>query len=379
MVYLYSDIISRSGGIETYLHALALHLHDETELEFRVAVAEQTRCSLLNELEDRGIDVYRQFRVPGDTWLMRQRVLLWWLKHQLQEGDWVYCVRQPMPQLYLQTVRTVHEQGAQIAASWMFAPRFLEPPEEHATSFRQAVKETDVVISVSECTVDQFRAVYDYNGPVEVVRYHNQLHFDHPLPLPEGPPWRIGFLGRIDSEQKNIDVLLKALQRVVERNPQVELHLYGRGPKKEVNGLKRLRNSLGLNDHVTFHGPYDHRTDLEEILAANHFFVYTSRFEGGPCFTLLELLQAGRYCVAAPVGGIPDIYNGHPEAGRLVDAGSPEPIAEALLDTVDRVRRGGIDVDRVRARYFDGLDMEAAHEDWMRALQLTSETAPQAP
>ncbi|MCS4044601.1 glycosyltransferase involved in cell wall biosynthesis [Salinibacter ruber] len=370
MIYLYSDIISRSGGIETYLHALALHLHEHTDLDFRVAVAEQTRCALLDELEEAGIDVYRQFRIPGDSWLVRQRVLLWWLGRQLRPGDWVYCVRQPMPQLYLRTVRTVHRQDARIAASWMYAPRFLEPPEEHAASFRRAVEETDVVVSVSECTVDQFEEVYGYDGPVEVVRYHNRLHFDSPLPLPDGPPWRIGFLGRIDVEQKNIDVLLKALRRVVDCEPRVELHLYGRGPEEDVDALKSLRDSLGLGDHVTFHGAYDHRTDLHDILAANHFFVYTSRFEGGPCFTLLELLQAGRYCVAAPVGGIPDIYDGHPEAGRLVDAEAPASIADALVETVDRVRGGDVDVDRIRERYFDGLDMQAAHEDWLQALQL---------
>lgn len=379
MIYLYSDIISRSGGIETYLHALSLHLHEETDLDFRVAVAEQTRCPLLDELEERGIDVYRQMRVPGDSWLVRQHVLLWWLKRQLTPGDIVFCVRQPMPPLYLKTVRTVHEQGATLAASWMFAPRFLVPPEEHHDAFCQAVEETDVVVSVSECTQDQFREVYDYHGPIELVRYHNRLHFDAPVDMPNGPPWTIGFLGRIDIQQKNIDVLLKALRRVVDTEPRVHLNLYGRGPDDEIRTLKALRDDLDLTDHVTFHGPYDHRTDLPTIIADNHFFVYTSRYEGGPCFTLLELLQAGRYCVAAPVGGIPDIYNDHPEAGRLVDASSPEPISEALLDTIDLVSRGDIDIDQVRARYFDGLDMQAAHDTWMQALQLTSVPEPQAP
>jgi glycosyltransferase involved in cell wall biosynthesis len=372
VIYLYSDIVSRSGGIETYLHALALHLHDNTDIDFRVAVAEQTRCALLDELEDKGIDVYRQMRVPGDSWLVRQRVLLWWLKRQLEPGDLVFCVRQPMPSLYLQTVRAVHGQGAQIAASWMFAPRFLAPPDVHYSSFCQAVEETDIVVSVSECTKHQFREVYNYHGPIEVVRYHNRLHFDEPVPLPDGPPWKIGFLGRIDIEQKNIDVLLQALRLVVDENPQIHLNLHGRGPADEIDELKRLRNELDLTDHVTFHGAYDHRTDLREIVAENHFFVYTSRYEGGPCFTLLELLQAGRYCVAAPVGGIPDIYSEHPEAGRLVDSTSAAPIRRALLATIDDVAAGHINIQAIRSRYFDGLDMESAHQQWCQILPISA-------
>ena len=47
MVFLYSDILYRAGGIETYLHALALHLKRE-RIPFRVAVAEPGRCPKLN-------------------------------------------------------------------------------------------------------------------------------------------------------------------------------------------------------------------------------------------------------------------------------------------------------------------------------------------
>lgn len=371
MIYLYSDVISRSGGIETYLHALALHLHEETALDFRVAVAEQTPSPVLDELDEAGIDVYRQFRVPGDTWNVRQRVLLWWLQRQLEPGDWVYCVRQPLPQLYLNTVRAVHAQGARLAASWMFAPEFLPAEPPYAASFCQAVAETDVVISVSECTKHQFAEEYDYHGPVERVRYHNRPFFDAPVPLPDGPPWRIGFLGRVDVTQKNLDVLLRAAARLPLDAMDVELHLHGRGPENEVAMLRRLAGELGIADRVVFHGAYDHRTDLRDIVSQNHFFVYTSRYEGGPCFTILELLQAGRFCVAAPVGGIPDVYDGHPEAGLLVDASQPASIADGLRRTLERVQDGAIDPAAVRARYDGALDIDTAHRQWMNALELT--------
>jgi glycosyltransferase involved in cell wall biosynthesis len=108
-------------------------------------------------------------------------------------------------------------------------------------------------------------------------------------------------------------------------------------------------------------------------MAANHVFTYPSNYEGGPCFTLLELLQAGRYVVAAPVGGIPDIYDGHPEAGQLVDPDDPSVIADTLTMAIEKVREGPVDPRQIRERYTGSFDMETAHEQWIDALDLHQE------
>ena len=108
-------------------------------------------------------------------------------------------------------------------------------------------------------------------------------------------------------------------------------------------------------------------------MAANHVFTYTSNYEGGPCFTLLELLQAGRYVVAAPVGGIPDIYDGHPEVGQLVDPDDPGAIASALRTAITKVQRGTVDPVTVRQRYVGEFDLDAAHDDWIAALGFRTE------
>lgn len=365
MIYLYSDIITRAGGIETYLHALASKLSEEG-LPFRVAVSEQEPCPMLDDLQAQGVDVYRQAMVPGDYWHVRKRLLMTWLWWKLEPGDLVFCVRQPMPSLYRELVRIVHAKGAAIAASWMFAPEFLTPPPEVHDSFCEAVAQTDVVVSVSKCTRHQFQEEYNYDGPVEVVRYHNLEFFDRAVPLPDGPPWRIGYMGRINIKQKNLDTLLRAVAMLRDEGKHVELHLYGDGP--DTDRLRALRDDAGLTEVVTFHGRYDHRTDLPEIMANNHLFTYTSNYEGGPCFTLLELLQAGRYVVAAPVGGIPDIYDGHPEAGLLVDPEDPDAIRETLSEALTRIQTGAVDPETVRERYFDEFDLDAAHADWVQAL-----------
>jgi glycosyltransferase involved in cell wall biosynthesis len=374
MIYIYSDVITQAGGIETYLHALATKLYEEN-IPFRVAVSEQepenAPCAMLDDLEAKGIDVYRQPYVPGDRWHVRKRLLMAWLWWQLVPGDWVYCVRQPIPDLYLDLVRLVHNREAKIAASWMFAPEFLVPDPPHYEPFCQAVEETDRVISVSECTKHQFEEEYGYKGPVEVVRYHNLPFFEEPVPLSDGPPWRIGYMGRLNIQQKNLDALLKAFARLRDDEMNVELNLYGDGSDQNI--LDELAHDLGVRGRVTFHGRYDHRTDLRGIMAANHVFTYPSNYEGGPCFTLLELLQAGRYVVAAPVGGIPDIYDGHPEAGQLVDPDDPSVIADTLTMAIEKVREGPVDPRQIRERYTGSFDMETAHEQWIDALDLHQE------
>lgn len=362
MIYLYSDMLYRSGGIETYLHALALYLHQQG-LPMRVVVAELEPCPLLIDLQEKGIPLYRQRRVWGDRWLVRQRVMMAWLVSQLKPGDWVYCVRQPAPSLYLPLVRWVHRRCAKLAASWMLSPEFLPPK---SPEFCQAVAETDVVISVSRCTVDQFKQMYGYTGPVQIVPYHNNLLFSQAVPLPTAPPWKIGFMGRLDIQQKNLDTLLRSFATVSQSWP-AELHLYGRG--KDHDQLEQMAKELGISDRTFFHGAYDHRQDLPAIMANCHFFVYPSRFEGGPCFTLLELLQAGRFCVAASVGGIPDLYADHPEAGLLVSPNDAEDLVRGLTTTLERMEKGEIDGNRVRDRYFNGFDIVSAHQAWRLALQ----------
>lgn len=365
MIFLYSDVLYRSGGIETYLHAIALHLQAEN-IPVRVAVAELEPCPLVDELRDRGIPVYRQPRLPGDRWRIRQHVMLMWLVTQLQPGDWVFCVRQPMPQLYLKMVRWIHRRQAKLAASWMLAPEFLPPSEPERAGFCQAVSQTDAVISVSRCTVHQFKDIYAYSGKVWVVPYHNLLFFDRVVPLPNYPPFKMGFIGRLDREQKNLDILLEAVARAIETRPTLELHLYGRGTSQPE--LETLARRLKIADRVVFHGAYDHRRDLSQIMANCHFFVYPSRFEGGPCFTLLEMMQAGRFCIASRVGGIPDLYEGFPDIGLLVSPGNVAQLTDAILRGVERLEGDRIDAEAIRDRYFEGFDIASAHQAWMSAI-----------
>lgn len=367
MIWIFSDYLAANGGIETYLHALATHLQGE-EIPFRVVVCEMAPCPVVDEIERAGIPVYRQRRVPGDRWSMRQRFLCHWVLRHLRAGDWVYCIRQPREEIYETLVDGACRRGARVAASWMFTPDALKVSPRLAASFNRAVAKTDAVISVSRAGVPGYRDVYGYEGKVHVVPYHNLLHFAEPLPLPAGPPWRFGFLGRLDDSQKNLFALVEAFLSIAADGVPVTLDLFGGGP--DLRALEALKESRDEAEVIRIHGPYDHRRDLARILQPLHCVVYTSYFEGGPCFSLLEAMQAGRYVLASAVGGIPDLYADHPEAGMLLDSKDAAAIAGGIRAVVRKLELGEVRPEGPRAVYDGGFTMKHAHAEWARALGL---------
>jgi len=368
MIWIFSDYLTTAGGIETYLHALCIHLRSE-KIPFRVAVCEMASCPVVDELEAVGIQVYRQRRVPGDRWSIRQHVLCSWLFRHLQPGDWVYCVRQPREEIYERLASGIHKKGARLAASWAFTPDALPVKAKYQSSFNRAVAQTDAVISVSRCGAGMYRETYGYTGKVHVVPYHNLPRFDTALTLPHSSPWKFGFLGRVEELQKNLFALLDAFARVAEARKHISLDIYGGGP--DLERLQLHANKLGHSDRIRFHGPYDNRTDLPGILGDLHCVIYTSRFEGGPCFSLLEAMQAGRFAIASAVGGIPDLYDKHPEAGLLITDSSNASIANAISEVVRMLDQGSITTAGPRTVYENGFSLNIAHQAWLTALELT--------
>jgi len=373
MVWLFSDYLAREGGIETYLHALALHLQSES-WPVHVAVCEMARCPAVDELVARGIAVYRQRKIPGDRWSVRQRVLTEWLLRRVKPGDWVFCLRQPREEIYERLVKGAHKRGARVAASWMVTPDVLEVKPPCRESFCRAVQATDAVISVSHAAAAMYEQVYGFGGRVHVVPYHNLPLFPEPLAMPPGPPWRFGYIGRIEESQKNLGALVDAFGRLAQKQHDVTLDFYGSGPDEAA--LQGRVRGMGMEDAIRFHGRYDHRTDLEQILGGLHCVVYISRYEGGPCFSLLEAMQAGRYVLATRVGGIPDLYEGHPEAGHLIEGCGVDEIFGGLEEVQRRLAVGSISIHGPRSRYNAGFTMQHAHAAFLRALSLDQHGKP---
>jgi glycosyltransferase involved in cell wall biosynthesis len=134
----------------------------------------------------------------------------------------------------------------------------------------------------------------------------------------------VGSVARLDP-RKGLDVLVEAISIARPRLPDVRLRLVGAGPERER--LERQVESLGLRGCVQFAGE---RTEVASELATMDLFAIPSRTEGQGV-AAIEALAAGVPVVGSRVGGIPEVVT-EGVCGRLVEAGSPERLAEAIVE-----------------------------------------------
>ncbi|MCC6629329.1 MAG: glycosyltransferase family 4 protein [Chloroflexi bacterium] len=127
--------------------------------------------------------------------------------------------------------------------------------------------------------------------------------------------------------RKRVDVLLRAMPRVLRAVPDARLCIVGVGP--EADRLRALHARLGLGDTTTFlgHVPFDALTRAYRDCAV---FCLPSRQEGFG-IVLLEAMAAGRPIVACRAAAMPEVAPDG-QASRLVPPDDPTALAAALID-----------------------------------------------
>jgi glycosyltransferase involved in cell wall biosynthesis len=113
------------------------------------------------------------------------------------------------------------------------------------------------------------------------------------------------------SEEKGLDVLLKAWAEVIRYEKGLKLTIIGHGPLESE--LKILSQSLGIEKSVEFTGMIE---NVEAYLKNAELFVLSSRSEGMPN-ALLEAMSYGIPCIATNVGGNGELLGGEDKEIRL--------------------------------------------------------------
>lgn len=103
------------------------------------------------------------------------------------------------------------------------------------------------------------------------------------------------FIGRLDIEQKGLDLLLRAFSEVAAKHPDAALLLVGPEWQGSVARLNQMISGLGLEGAVRLHGPAFGREKFELLKSAGAF-VHSSRWEGLP-FAVVEAMAVGVACV----------------------------------------------------------------------------------
>ena len=109
-------------------------------------------------------------------------------------------------------------------------------------------------------------------------------------------------------------------------NPALRLTLKGDGPEEEE--VRELVSALGLGNQITFRKRTAY-SDVPRDYQDADIFITTSISDGTPV-SVLEAMASGLPCIATSVGGIPEWIE-HKVTGLLIQPGSPEQVAEAIL------------------------------------------------
>lgn len=156
----------------------------------------------------------------------------------------------------------------------------------------------------------------------------------HPMEEIRVIPNSLLFVGRPD-KRKGIDFLLQAMPRVVEKVPDVHLHIGGTGKGLEIR--KRYVKDRHIERNVTFLGfiPEDR---------LNHWYnrvqcvIVPSVFEGFG-LTVLEAMAAGTPVIATDVDSLRDLVEDG-EDGYLVTYGDVPMLADRIISLLkDRNKR----------------------------------------
>ncbi len=162
-----------------------------------------------------------------------------------------------------------------------------------------------------------------------------------------------GFVGRLDTEQKGLDLMLRGFAAAKARGVETRLELVGDG--KDRLALEALARELDIEDRVTFHGELRGAAKFAQ-LATFDYFIHTSRWEGMPN-AVLEALAVGLPVLTSEQTNMGDAIRTW-ECGLELAANEPEAIADGLerfeqLHREGRLREMGANAERMIVTDFD--------------------------
>jgi D-inositol-3-phosphate glycosyltransferase len=168
------------------------------------------------------------------------------------------------------------------------------------------------------------------------------------------------FVGRIEPV-KGVELLLSAAAQLDDEPPFQVLIVGGDGTGSELNRLRSIASTLGLDGRVTFLGPIEHDR-LPLFYNAADVCVVPSHHESFG-LVALEAMACGTPVIASDVGGLRvTVRDG--ETGYLIPQRSPEPFAQgiALLLGNDALRQSLGRTARQAAERFGWQEIAEAME-----------------
>lgn len=170
----------------------------------------------------------------------------------------------------------------------------------------------------------------------------NVLDFNHFKPDNSPKVYDFIYCGRMD-KNKQVDLLIQALEQVHHNKPNLRAVLVGDGPER--HNLEALCTQLNLGDVITFAGnqPY---SAIPSWLNQAKVFMMASAFEGLPV-AMIEALCCGLPVVVPDIGDIQDVTVHKHNAWLVTDktiSGYTEGLTSLVHDQqlYERLKQGAI-------------------------------------
>lgn len=340
IVHLVSAL--QDGGIERLLIAMAPYW-DCTRFSVEVwCLNLGSRQTYLNILNDKGIRV----RVLGrlDRERIELRVLWRMLTLTVRHSVAVIHTHTPYPLAVVMLVRL------------LLGPRVVHIHHQHNLPPRYQIlpmytlgriRSPDHLIAVSEAMAADARVLLPHlSCPVSVILNGIELPNVNREMVDE--TLHHVFTAARLTAQKNIELLLLAMQKVLQKCPSATLTVLGDGELRcDLETKARL---LGIDDRVSFVG---YVLDPDLYYSKLGLFVLPSLWEPFG-LALLEAMAWGKPCIATKIGGMRELIRDG-ENGLLVPSNDSDAMANAILKVIHDpalARRLGY-VARQSAQEFD--------------------------
>ena len=188
----------------------------------------------------------------------------------------------------------------------------------------------------------------DWGIPAERIRFedYGRLPVSTVPEKPRKKRNRLAFFGQL-SHYKGINVLLKAMKRLVGDEVDVHLSIHGANIELHPQDFQDEFNSLleACGDNVTFAGEYD-RDDLRALMDATDWVVVPSIWWENSPLVIQEAFLHGRPVICSDIGGMAEKVSDGVD-GLHFRAGDPQSLAATVEAAVTTPRlwerlRGGI-------------------------------------
>lgn len=211
----------------------------------------------------------------------------------------------------------------------------------HLLLEKSALKNSNIIIAVSEAIKTDVEKTIDDRKKTLVIpngidfNYFQEISFNNKFHNPS-----IFFVGRL-VKIKGCDLLIKAVQLIKMRIPNIKVYIAGDGAQRKK--LERLVQKLEIERNVIFLGYVSGNKKISMFKSVD-VCVFPSRYESFG-IVVLEAMACGKAIVASKVGGIPSLVKDG-ENGILFEPENIEELSRSIIRLLEneklRERMGSI-------------------------------------